>query len=310
MLTYTYSDLEGHALFRDLMLSESPVWVSRFGGSDTNFVQKWDGSMDSNLLNLLKQYNGYYDFDNSKDLLYRFSEMYRSSLRSSDLCLIHPSVREYSAIEGDSRSQTGLTETYGIRRAMCWLFVESPCIFLKSFQVWGEGKKILIVSPFSESVKIQTQDLRVHKIHKDPYTLPSCEFLTVNSPVTYNVDDWICESVEADRNWFDSAERLFESVSSIDFDVAFLACGSYAMYLGENIKTHLGKKSIYIGGTLSNLFGLYNDRYSATGHDLSAVNPDFRITPVENDKYLRSLKNGPKFKQSEGLRAYFNSDPD
>ena len=310
MLTYTYSDPAGHALFRDLMLSESPVWISRFGGSDTNFVQKWDGSMDSRLLKLLKQYNGYYDFDNSEELLYRFSEMYTSSLRSSDVCLIHPSVKEYSAIKGDPRFQKNLTENYGIDRAMCWLFVENICIFLKSFQTWGKDKKVLIVSPFSESIKFQTQDSRVRNIHKNPYTLPSCEFLTVNAPITYNSENRICESVESERNWFDSAESLFKAVSSVDFDVAFLACGSYAMYLGEKIKASLGKKSIYIGGTLSNLFGLYNDRYSSTGHDLSAVNPDFRITPMENDKYLSSLKNGPGFTQSEGLRAYFNSDPD
>ena len=310
MLTYAYSDPAGYALFRDLMLSESPVWVSRFGGSDTNFVQKWDGSMDSYLLKMLKQYNGYYDFDESKELLYRFSEMYTSSLRCSDLCLIPPSVREYRVIEGDSRSQMKLTEDYGISRAMCWWFVESPSTFLRSFQAWGEGKKILIVSPFSESIKFQTQESRVHKIHKAPYTLPSCEFLTVNSLVTYSLEDWICESVDSERNWFDSAESLFKSVSSLDFDVAFLACGSYAMYLGEKIKASLGKKSIYIGGTLSNLFGLYNDRYSATGHDLSVVDSNFRSTPLENSKYLSSLKNGPDFWQSEGLRAYFKSDPE
>jgi len=42
-------------------------------------------------------------------------------------------------------------------------------------------------------------------------------------------------------NFFETVEYYKEEINKIDFDIALLACGSYAHFIGEYVKT-IGKK--------------------------------------------------------------------
>ena len=47
---------------------------------------------------------------------------------------------------------------------------------------------------------------------------------------------------------------MYDDISKIDFDIAFLSCGMYSIILGDLIKNKLKKKAIYIGGMLNVIF--------------------------------------------------------
>ena len=297
---------EGKQVFRDLLTSDTPSWIGRNGGSDTDFVEHWDGKTFAHPnVDLMRRLNGYYDRSSSVENLHRFRQMYLDSSRATDLCTVHMSSIFGKSLDGEEYAVNKLKYVYGVDRIMCWRFIENCTYFLESFQEWGEGKKILVVSPFSRSINHQTSADRVGNLHKPQFQFPNCTFVTLDTPITYNTNSWECDSrrdTEAE-NWFDTAEQIFEKIKAVAFDVAWLSCGSYAMYLGPRIKKELGKHSIYVGGMVNLFFNLYNFRYSSTGHDTAVINPSYQIESLENEE-LFTEKNLKAFPYSEGLRAY------
>ena len=291
--------------FSRLMTSDKPTWIGRLGGSDTDFVEYWAGTeFQDPRVDLLRRLNGYFDPSQDVNNLRLFRDMYIESSRNMDLCTVHMSSVFGEALNHSTKEMSVLKYKYGIPQIMCWRFIENCTYFLESFQTWGTGQKILVVSPFSKSIDFQTQPNRVSKLHLPQFAFPECTFVTLDSPITYNTDDWICEDSDKSKTWFDVANRMFERIKAEDFDVAWLSCGSYAMYLGHRIKRDLGKKAIYMGGMANVFFNIYNFRYSSTGHDRAVINPDMQIVSLENSKFHtdRNIKNFP---YSEGIRAYF-----
>lgn len=306
MNIYKFNLRNGKDIFKSLMESPNPTWIGRICGSDTDFVERWNGqSTDDPLVVNIKRLNGYYDFTNSLENLERFREMYILSTKSMDLCTVHMGGIFGDSLTNCEKTNRILESKYGIHNIMCWRFIENSTYFLESFREWGENKKVLVVSPFSDSIRYQTSAERVGHLHLPQFSFPSCEFDVCTSPITYNTETWDCSGLsKKESSWFDSAENLYSEIKEKDFDIAWLSCGSYAMYLGERIKNELGKKAIYIGGMLNVFFNLYNFRYSSTGHDLSVINPNFQIECVENSKFY-TKENLQHFPYSEGIKAYF-----
>ena len=286
--------------------TESPVWIGRNGGSDTDFVEKWDGtSLNDPYVANMKRLNGFYDLDDDVENLHRFKRMYLDSSQNMDLCTVHMSSIFGGALEGASDPISTLKLKYGLRQVMCWRFIENCTYFMESFQRWGKDRRILVVSPFSQTVQHQTSPERRGKLHIPQYAFPPCEFELVDTPITYNTPDWQCTTdLKGERNWFDTAERIFEEIARSPFDIAWLSCGSYAMYLGSRIKNELGKSAIYIGGMANVFFNIYNFRYSSTGHDTAVVNLDYQVESLENSTFYTET-NTRNFPYSEGIRAYF-----
>ena len=105
-------------------------------------------------------------------------------------------------------------------------YVEGIKPFLNDFKIFAENKKILIISPFSESIKYQYS--RKNFILKD-YIFPNFELLTYNTPITYNdnIEDLLNINT---NNWFEQCEFMCNEINLLDFDYALLSCGSYAYF--------------------------------------------------------------------------------
>lgn len=181
-----------------------------------------------------------------------------------------------------------------------YTFFESVEPFLKSFKIWGEGKKILIISPFSKSINYQMQ--HKNNIHLN-YIFPNFQHITYNTPITYNNQNDNESSINShSRNWNEECQRMASEINEIEFDIAFLSCGSYAMYLGDFIKNNMGKKALYLGGILNVYFGIYGGRYDIPFFN-KFLNLDYQIEPFEN-KEIENISGGRNSK-SESLNAYF-----
>jgi len=307
MRVLKFNHQEALDIFRELLTSDSPVWIGRNGGSDTDFVERWAGQsfIEDPHVDLLRRLNGYFDPASSVENLHKFKDMYLKSSRNMDLCTVHMSSLFGESLNLKPEDLNTLESKYGLKQIMCWRFIENCTYFLKSFQEWGAQRRILVVSPFSESVLFQTHPTRVSNLHLPEFKFPECSFTTVSTPITYNTNDWACASeLSSNSNWFDIADKIFEQIKAAEFDIAWLSCGSYAMYLGDRIKNELGKKSIYVGGMLNVFFNLYNFRYSSTGHDRAVIDPAYQIECLENRDFYTD-QNTQKFAFSEGIRAYF-----
>jgi len=278
--------------FTEFMQNPNVLNFSRIGGSDYLIVKHYynDNSFFDNQSNydcwlkMAKNYNGYFDFANKKENFMLYVQQLLKYYKDSDAACYCNSDLIYE-IDG----QTPITkETINFlnyiidgKTIINFSFIEDTYPFLETFKIWGEGKKILIVSPFSQSLQYQYK--RIDKIINN-YTWPNFELSTVSSNLTWQADTDTKETLDLmTDNWHEEVERLQDEISKIDFDIAFLSCGSYAMSAGYFIKNTMGKKSIYIGGPLNTLFGIYGGRYDIP-QCWGITDPEYRLNPFENEK--------------------------
>lgn len=119
-----------------------------------------------------------------------------------------------------------------------------------------EGKKVLVVSPFSKSVEEQYQKREF--LFQGTNLLPQFDLQTYQSLMT--VGDLRDERF---GDWFEALEFMKEEILSKDFDVAILGCGAYGFPLAVEIKK-AGKQAIHMGGVFQILFGIMGKRWDGS----------------------------------------------
>jgi len=125
-----------------------------------------------------------------------------------------------------------------------------------------EGKKVLVISPFEESIKIQFPK-RKHLFttgKQNNFEYPDFELLTLKCPNTIKGNDPFPHN-----NWIETYNDMCEKINLLEFDVAILGCGSYGMPLAHYIKK-IGKGSIYAGSYAQVMFGIKGKRWEIEGN--------------------------------------------
>lgn len=116
-----------------------------------------------------------------------------------------------------------------------------------------EGKKVLVIHPFEESIK--SQYIKREKLFENKDILPKFELKTLKAVQTL-------AGTKDDRfnTWFDALQYMYDEAMKIDFDVAILGCGAYGMPLAAMLKKS-GKQAIHMGGITQILFGIKGKRW-------------------------------------------------
>ena len=114
-----------------------------------------------------------------------------------------------------------------------------------------ENKRVLIISPFHESIRQQYSK-------KDTITavsdiLPMFSLEVVSPPWVFLVDN------QGDT-WHKHFATLVNKVKEKDFDVAIIGASSFGLPLGSIIKSS-GRQAIHLGGTTQLLFGIRGNRW-------------------------------------------------
>lgn len=152
-----------------------------------------------------------------------------------------------------------------------------------------EGKKVLIVHPFTDTIRSQYENHR-EEIFPGTNVLPEFELHCVKAVQT------VADAVD-DRfaDWFEALDYMTAEIEKQDFDVALLGCGAYGFQLASRIK-RMGKVAIHMGGSLQILFGIkgsrWNAQYSQMYND-AWVYPSAAETPAGAEKVEASAYWGP-----------------
>lgn len=118
-----------------------------------------------------------------------------------------------------------------------------------------QGKKVLVVSPFAETINRQF----VKKEHFfAPDFWPECELVTVKAVQTI-----AGEKDDRFPTWFDALEYMKKEISGKSFCVAVIGCGAYGFPLAAYVK-RIGKQAIHLGGATQLLFGIRGKRWDDT----------------------------------------------
>ena len=312
------SNSDTAVVFEDLLNKNDGVFIGRLGGSDTNVVYNYykdtilqkkqiDMKKYKNLINILEEFNGYYDIIDDINNFHKFMKTMIECYKACDTLMVGvciPPVNKYYLNKYGPEDELydkfmlylqNMDNLY----IHSYSYIESMKPFLNFMCNTFGGKKILIISPFEQTINKQRAVLK--NLLKNG-TYPDFELLTYNTPITYKYKDY---TQYPHKNWFETADHIATEINNIDFDIALMSCGSYAMYLGKTIKNS-GRKAIYVGGVLQLFFGIMGRRYDSEGMRVflsSMFNLEHFVYPIETPKYIKDAdKSGQK---TEGFFAYF-----
>jgi hypothetical protein len=310
-----------------LLSSDNPTFLSRIGGSDTNAIAKYLALKENRTLSpehvgLLwhkkrtAEYNGFYDKNNNTETFFRYCEelltCYKNCTNlfmcnSQLLSIYFPTIinKEFFLREienrGDLRTLIAYIAQDSPKTFYFYQLIESvisnPWTLFSLFSNSLINKKVLVISPFSESIR---RNFHNRGAFFKNYSYPEFQLLTVDAPITYS---GLPIELYPHSDWFETLYSLQTEISKIDFDIALLSCGSYAMPLGVYADRILQKKSVYVGGVLQLHFGIMGRRYEGTFVG-EQINIDKFIYPLEREKYMKYAKLGENAAK-EAFGAYF-----
>lgn len=132
-----------------------------------------------------------------------------------------------------------------------------------------EGKRVLVIHPFEDTIR--KQHAQLDKLFKDKQMAPNYELLTIKA-----VQSIAGNKPEGFNDWFEALDWMKSEIDKLDFDIAIIGCGAYGFPLAAYVKKK-GKKAIHLGGAVQILFGIRSN--AADG------NP--RVQPLMNEYWVR-----------------------
>lgn len=219
----------------------------------TNRQGKW--WWDEKMFNQMSEYSGF--FPSNIETISKFSELNLKCLKQID-------------VFGWYTDSIKLFNNYFSKNV---LKVSPICLEphgLKS--PWTKklkGKKVLVVHPFSNTIKRQYEKRK--KLFNDPEFLPEFNLKTVKAVQSLGGE-------HPDFNsWFEALDYMKSEIDKHDYDICLIGCGAYGLPLAAHVKSS-GKQAIHIGGSLQLIFGIKGKRW-----DNDNLYNEFWVRPSEDE---------------------------
>lgn len=148
-----------------------------------------------------------------------------------------------------------------------------------------DGKKVLVVSPFSKSIKTQYE--RRKDLFCNKNNLPDFELITYQSLETQVGD------TQGFNDWFEAYQYMEDEILQIEFDVAIVGCGAYGYPLTAAIK-RTGRQAIEMCSSTQLMFGIKGKRWEYNRNEIVMKWwNDAWIYPLETPpSYYKKIENG------------------
>ncbi len=262
----------------NLIQAGKPAMISRFGTSESNcllnYLELQSSRRNGLLSNLHTKFTGAHSawradvktnlqdlagfFPTTDEMLDRFGGFYIEQVKKIDAV----------GIWGFVPGETFLVKKYCPNIVAYNPLALEPYFFTKPWSKALEGKKILVIHPFTNSIKKQYASRQ--QIFKNKSVLPDFQLKTITAVQS------IAGTKTKYTNWFDALNSMQHQIDVIDFDVAIIGAGSYGLPLSAYIKEK-GKIAIHIGGATQLLFGIKGNRW----------NDHPTISKLFNDHWIR-----------------------
>ena len=216
-------------------------------------------------------------FPNDIDLGDRFLMIMKESLKEMDMLAPFYQFCENYFINHYTKKDIIISKS-------AWLFhiCQLENVWTKALK----GKRVLVISPFTETIRQQYQKRELLFPGKE--ILPEFgELLTYKSLMTIG-------DMRDDRfaTWFEALEHMKREILAMDFEVALLGCGAYGFPLAAEIKK-AGKQAVHMGGILQILFGIMGKRWDGTRNG-GALHIQKDIAKYYNEYWTYPLEERPR----------------
>lgn len=236
---------------RQIILDGKPALIARFGSNEAECTAKGIGirlkikrKFDNKILNLIHLNAGVFPY--GKEMALRFSDISTEAAQQVDLLGWWSSfMQDYLALEVCKKdiilTKLAFLEPY---------YSDTP------WTLALQGKKVLVVHPFKETIEKQYAKRKL--LFKDPDMLPEFDLKVIKAVQTI-----AGEKDSRFHDWEEALNYMYDEVMQHDFDVAIIGCGAYGMPLAAKIKKG-GKIAIHLGGATQLLFGIKGARWDNT----------------------------------------------
>lgn len=169
--------------------------------------------------------------------------------------------------------------------AVCELGSIEPYYHSNPWSAQLEGKRVLVIHPFTETIKRQYENKRKF-LFPNSQVLPEFELLCLEAVQS------IAGNQPAHKDWLTALQWMTDEAMKLDFDVAIIGCGAYGFPLSARLKS-AGKKVIHLGGATQILFGIKGKRWDNHPY-VSKLYNEYWCYPSENErpKNLNNIEDG------------------
>ncbi len=269
---------EAADLIRERLLNDAPLMVARFGSVELqcflnyHFI-KMDGSLFSKSISYMKGKIGPFwleekslrsmcnnagFFPEDEKYLEQFYERMKQDMQSIDI--LGSWLKEEKVVD-DLISKAIKVQLPDLE----------PYYNKRPWTKALEGKKVLVIHPYAESIQLQYKKRELLFENQD--ILPVFDLKTIKAVQS------IAGSKTGYASWFEALDAMCEDVSKTDFDIAIIGCGAYGLSLAAYVK-RIGKKAVHLGGATQILFGIKGKRWEE--HEV--------ISKLMNEHWVRPLQ--------------------
>lgn len=283
---------EANEILKNIILKNEPFMCARFGSTESRAILNFQlkkkqitdfhaslkhirGKMNiywkehPKFLNNLTELSGFFPKD--ENLLEIFVNLYISDIKNLDLLGVWNEYEEFLQVPEDTK--------------LCKIRELEPWFYNKPWTAALEGKKVLVIHPFEETIKNQYQNKE--KLYKNENILPNFELKTIKAVQT------IAGEKSEFKDWFEALESMKNQMNNIDYDVAIIGCGAYGFPLASHAKK-MGKIGIHLGGVTQLLFGIKGKRWEEWKHytELRKNEGESWVYANEIPKDYKKVENG------------------
>lgn len=273
-------------LIYNLLASGKPCMIARYGSTEmfaiTNYLgvtakhhsawkyiqgKQFAWWWENNVKDQMTRWSGF--FPATEENLMKFGEMMVEDSKQVDILGSWLSTEQYLNEQLKSASRVHLMQL-------------EPFWGTKPWSRALKGKRVLVVHPFSETIK--TQYNKRHELFLKDETLPDFEVLEVVRAV---------QSIGGEssyKDWFDALNFMKSEIEKHDFDVCLVGCGAYGFPLAAHVK-RMGKQAVHLGGALQLLFGIRGNRWEDPNYGVKEWGiPSGTYSGLSNEYWVRPSK--------------------
>jgi hypothetical protein len=239
-----------------VLMSDKCAMIARFGSTELTCMYNYLGVLNKNnnylkfiqgktpplwwepaILKQMQVYSGF--FPPTRDKIEQFCELMLQEMPQVDI------LGSWLALEHQFESYLSASKVHLRLLEPFW----SKTPWTKAL----EGKKILVVHPFADTIASQYTHRKL--LFKNQDVLPKFQSLQVIQAVQS-----LGEGDIRFKDWFEALNFMKNKIDACDYDVCLVGAGAYGFPLAAHVKRS-GKKAVHLGGALQLLFGIKGRRW-------------------------------------------------
>lgn len=266
----------------NLLSSDKPCMIARFGSTEmlalVNYLgvnSKTHSIIDyikgrqpawwwnKNVMNQMQQWSGF--FPPTPENMQRFGDLMINDTKAIDL-LGSWLLNEY------------YVDCYLHNTIKVNLLLLEPFWAQKPWTRVLNGKKVLVIHPFAETIQHQYSKRKYLFSNSD--VLPDFELITLKAIQSLG-------GTKQFTDWFEALNWMQQKMDKIDYDICLIGCGAYGFPLAAHAK-RMGKKAVHLGGSLQLLFGIKGSRWENPNYGIKTLKRKGAYTSLFNEYWCRA----------------------